>query len=646
MHLSYNVKVADDTQEPNSKMSGQSVNGSRKDDCRDKAEEPWRCGDPYRHNVPKTGDHWEDCHKLVKKYDKDMCDAWRDEVDKLLIFAGLFSAAVTAFTIESYKWLTEGSDALTLHALAEISQQLRNAGLGNTTVSNFSPAPFVPSPSVVRVNVFWFLSLTLSLATVLIGILCMQWLREYQRESTLSYKGGVALRQMRYEGFMTWGVPAILSSLPLLLQAAVILFFVGLLDLLRTLNTIVATFVTTAVGIVLLCLILTTIAPTLQYILTPMTDLRIAQCPFKPPQSWAFHRLVLHSVNLIPRGFVWPIRRNFSRLARSLTSLHDHNWTDFDIHWRHMRDASKIRFGTPLDMRDGDDIVHGLSWIHKTFTQSVDVVYPVYHCFRDLESSAAVQAVSETYPDFADHFHELLDDPSSPYDAETRREILSTIVLGFYVHTHPSLEIYNLESQIRITNSVGVLWFDPSLLFLQKISDGSSSYLPASVPADLLGQFLSCLKTHFSQDVSSIEKAVDIWDIINHLLEGWRPGAHNHAPEWSFAMMEEYEMWLKRSGELEQRKFRVQLCVSGMVTAFRRTKNSQHLWATFPEFRHAISLIRTLDGYVVAMGGISRMRKEIGWIDLGLEFDDEEWRDLVNDILPLPTTFDTNYIPS
>ncbi|KAF5378741.1 hypothetical protein D9615_007003 [Tricholomella constricta] len=561
-----------------------------------------------------------------------MCDAWREEVDKLLIFAGLFSAAVTAFTIESYQWLTEDPNDLTLHALAQISQQLRSAGLGNVTISNLSPEPFTPSPSVVRVNVFWFLSLTLSLATVLIGILCMQWLREYQRETTLSYKGGVALRQMRHEGFVAWGVPEILSLLPLLLQTALILFFAGLLDLLLSLNTVVATFIITAVGLVLLFLVITTIAPTLQYIITPISNLRIAQCPFKSPQSWAFHRVSLTLVDLVPQRFVWSMRRSSARLARLWTSLHDSNWTDFDIHWRHMRDATKIRFGMPLEIQDGGDLVHGLSWIHKTFTQSVDVVYPIYHCFRDLESSAAVQAVSETYPDFAGHFHELLDDPRSPYNAQTRREILSTIVLGFYVHTHPSLEIYNLESQIRITNTVGILWFDPSLHVLHKVSDGSSSYLPASVPPDLLRQFLSCLKTYFSHDVSSIEKAVDIWDIINHLLGDWQPGAHEHAPKWSFAMMEEYEKWLGQSKELEQRKFRVQLCVSGMVTVFRRNPGSQRLWTTFPEFQHALSLVRTLDKYVAEMGGISRMRKELGWIDLGLDFDEREWKNLVNTI--------------
>ncbi len=49
-------------------------------------EVPWRCGDPYRYGPPKTGNSWTKCHELTEKYDNDMCEAWKDEVDKLLVF--------------------------------------------------------------------------------------------------------------------------------------------------------------------------------------------------------------------------------------------------------------------------------------------------------------------------------------------------------------------------------------------------------------------------------------------------------------------------------------------------------------------------------------------------------------------------------
>ncbi|KAF9532480.1 hypothetical protein CPB83DRAFT_759418, partial [Crepidotus variabilis] len=52
-------------------------------------------------------DPWEKCYSTVENYDDDLCSGWRDEVDKLLIFAGLFSATVTSFLLESYGRLSE-----------------------------------------------------------------------------------------------------------------------------------------------------------------------------------------------------------------------------------------------------------------------------------------------------------------------------------------------------------------------------------------------------------------------------------------------------------------------------------------------------------------------------------------------------------
>ena len=111
---------------------------------------------------------------------------------------------------------------------------------------------FTVTQAQIRINVVWFLSLTISLTIVLVGILCLQWLREFQRDANLPHKDAVALRQMRYDGLKKWHVPGILSTLPLLLQLSLVLFFIGLLDLLWSLNTFVAAYVSAVVGMVML----------------------------------------------------------------------------------------------------------------------------------------------------------------------------------------------------------------------------------------------------------------------------------------------------------------------------------------------------------------------------------------------------------
>jgi len=93
--------------------------------------------------------------------------------------AGLFSAVVTAFIIESYKALRQDPTEI---LLSRILTQLESRGNGTDIIpQSLSMPAFTPTPSDIRVNIFWFLSLIFSLATVLIGIIALQWLREHLR---------------------------------------------------------------------------------------------------------------------------------------------------------------------------------------------------------------------------------------------------------------------------------------------------------------------------------------------------------------------------------------------------------------------------------------------------------------------------------
>ena len=41
-----------------------------------------------RYPPPDLGDSWDHCNQMLQRMDKGRCEAWRDEVDKLLIFVG------------------------------------------------------------------------------------------------------------------------------------------------------------------------------------------------------------------------------------------------------------------------------------------------------------------------------------------------------------------------------------------------------------------------------------------------------------------------------------------------------------------------------------------------------------------------------
>ena len=162
--------------------------------------------------------------------------------------AGLFSAVVAGFTVDSYKSLTPPSppDA-SAQLLARISLQLESFAIGplfaNSTVPSLSLLDATQAsgdsnagPVPINVNILWIISLALSLLSALYAISAQQWLRHLRNPSHFPTPVAVQLLQARYESLRYWQVPGIISLLPVILQSAVILFLVGFIILLRDLN--------------------------------------------------------------------------------------------------------------------------------------------------------------------------------------------------------------------------------------------------------------------------------------------------------------------------------------------------------------------------------------------------------------------------
>src|SRR5258708_18654578 len=102
--------------------------------------------------------------------------------------AGLYSAALTAFIVESQKKLSsDPSNEIAYYAqqavvlLTQISAQLAESGSPVPSTVLFPPAfpQFHAASSDVRVNIYWFMSLVFSLSAALGATLVQQWAREY-----------------------------------------------------------------------------------------------------------------------------------------------------------------------------------------------------------------------------------------------------------------------------------------------------------------------------------------------------------------------------------------------------------------------------------------------------------------------------------
>ncbi|KAK0492176.1 hypothetical protein EDD18DRAFT_1414804 [Armillaria luteobubalina] len=111
-----------------------------------------------------------------KKHDVTMVGTAWDDLDLLLVFAGLFSAIITTFVTQMYQNLQPDYAAMSASLLYEsilVQCAIANGSLVDSiTPSLLNPIiAFVPATMDVWVNGLWFTSLFLSLTTTLIAFL-------------------------------------------------------------------------------------------------------------------------------------------------------------------------------------------------------------------------------------------------------------------------------------------------------------------------------------------------------------------------------------------------------------------------------------------------------------------------------------------
>lgn len=413
----------------------------------------WKCGDTFQYPIPKAdGDQYEKLLGPLLKRDRVQCEAWKDEVQNLLIFvsgcitelltvidnnckAGLFSSIVTAFVVNSYVFLQPNPNDAVVTLLSRIADSL----VANATIGVNQPhIPFHPTARSVRINIYWFISLVLSLTTVLIAIVSLQWLREHQTyDVTITPQTQFALFNLRAHSFKRWYVPQIFAALPILLQAALILFLVGIGEFLLVVGNNVAIPVIVVIGIPVLFLFTTTTFPAYQFfalylpLRAQVNENVPAPCPYKSPQSRLFLRLATSSERLF-RLYVWMFHpfyfvavtfpRQIFSLPSGLTGVHRFSrddkqrldnlydwwqtrdlwatkavdWGTYDLQWlsirtrysRFMYDLTfwqDVRRPSKCDNKPLYDVTQGFRRIIRE-KPDIDRFNSLYHCVSELSS--------------------------------------------------------------------------------------------------------------------------------------------------------------------------------------------------------------------------------------------------------------------
>ncbi|TBU34342.1 hypothetical protein BD311DRAFT_351394 [Dichomitus squalens] len=240
---------------------------------------------------------WSDAAEAVKTYSDEMINRWSREMDTLLVYAGLFSAVLTAFNVQSYQSLQSSSTDTTNALLRRISTQLDSFSINPSFVNStrqstsFDDArpPFRAPASAVWINALWFSSLVCSLAAASIALMVKQWLHELESGVSGSSRETGRRRQYRLDGILKWRVGAIVVVIPILLQLALVLFLAGLIILLWTLHGTVAAIATSLVGALFIFQFTVTILPSYHL-----------DCCFLSPQALAIYSVVrpLHNTTL------------------------------------------------------------------------------------------------------------------------------------------------------------------------------------------------------------------------------------------------------------------------------------------------------------------------------------------------------------
>ncbi|KAI0716802.1 hypothetical protein C8Q76DRAFT_795052 [Earliella scabrosa] len=228
---------------------------------------------------------WSDATEVVKTYYEELVPRWKEELDTLLVYAGLVSAILAAFNVEAYGLLQPDPSDTMVTVLQQISAQLDSLQLNRSSASplpsrpctDYRP-PFETPTTAVWINSLWFSSLVCSLASASIALLVKQWLHQAITGLSGTSHDSARLRQHRLDGLLRWRVGTIIDALPILLQTSLALFLVGLVILLWTLHDVVASIITCIVGILLAFSAAMTIIPVFKW-----------DCSYRSPQSFAIY---------------------------------------------------------------------------------------------------------------------------------------------------------------------------------------------------------------------------------------------------------------------------------------------------------------------------------------------------------------------
>ncbi|KAF9030197.1 hypothetical protein BDZ89DRAFT_678758 [Hymenopellis radicata] len=368
------------------------------------------------------------------KYDTEMVNGWREGLDMLLLFAALFSAVVTAFVTSTSPSMRVDNSEVTNSLISEMISVQRAMlhvmvfGPKDVQTVPSTVASFHPKASDLWVNGLWFASLGLSLATTLLAVLAKQWIHQYTSFTSGSPRDRARIRHFRYTALQRWHVPIFIELLPVLMHAALGLFFIGLVVYLCSLSTVMA-----------VNMAFTGAAAFGMYSISTVLPVFYTDCPYKTPLSLYFF-IIFSSIRH------WALRWNSKSVtpSSSFCSLRDVELETVSLKGDVM-DASALGwlFNVTSNLSVESIIIQALGGLPL---QSIPLI-----------TKAGPEGIASVLKAINDHFH--LDQPRDKFERFQRAALLfenqEPEVTVLPVCTEPSLysHIRNPCSAIQFITS-------------------------------------------------------------------------------------------------------------------------------------------------------------------------------------------------
>jgi len=211
---------------------------------------------------------FNDYHKEADEHDRWFMEKYHEDLNIILIFvsfvwcsgahtltpsqAGLFSAVASAFVIEVHSHLLKDPNDETAALLRVLIHKIDNTTFGNNPPT--LPQWTGPPKRIVQVQAILLASLGISLLAAFLAMLGKQWLDQFVSTDMR----GTAIershhRQRKLDGIVAWYFDHVMETLPLMLQAALLLLGCALSRYIWDVNTTVASVVVavTSLGIIL-----------------------------------------------------------------------------------------------------------------------------------------------------------------------------------------------------------------------------------------------------------------------------------------------------------------------------------------------------------------------------------------------------------